>query len=97
MNINSQDYWDERFLSGSWEAKMGRDQTAFFAKDILRLINIPPQFSGKILDFGCALGDACFLFDLWIGQPLTTKCNDNLALFSRNLFVFASLWWWHPV
>lgn len=58
MNINTKDYWDERFVSGNWEAKMGRDQTAFFAKDIVNLINIPSHFSGKILDFGCGLGDA---------------------------------------
>ena len=58
MNINTKDYWENRFVTGDWEAKMGCDQTALFAKDIVHLINIPSHFSGKMLDFGCGLGDA---------------------------------------
>ena len=58
MNINTKEYWENRFASKDWEGKGGRLQTIHFAKDIVQLINIPSDFSGKILDFGCGLGDA---------------------------------------
>jgi SAM-dependent methyltransferase len=57
-NINSQDYWDRRFASGDWEAKNGRWQTQCFAKGQIPHLNIPRDFGGTILDFGCGLGDA---------------------------------------
>lgn len=58
MNINTKEYWENRFASKDWEEKGGHFQTIQFAKDIVQLINIPSDYSGKILDFGCALGDA---------------------------------------
>jgi len=58
VNINAKDYWENRFASGDWEDKEGRLQTKNFAKNIVKLINISFDFSGKILDFGCGLGDA---------------------------------------
>jgi len=58
VNINTKDYWEHRFATGDWEAKLGCQQTILFAKDNVRLMKIPLCFSGRILDFGCGLGDA---------------------------------------
>lgn len=57
-NINTQSYWNNRFGSGDWEKKRGRNQTTQFALSQLSKLNIPRDFSGTILDFGCGLGDA---------------------------------------
>jgi ubiquinone/menaquinone biosynthesis C-methylase UbiE len=58
MKINSSEYWNRRFSSGDWEEKKGRQQTLAFAKEQVARFDIPNSFSGKILDFGCGLGDA---------------------------------------
>lgn len=58
MNINTRKFWDDRFASGEWEAVDGRSQTANFAITQSRKFNIPYNFTGSILDFGCGLGDA---------------------------------------
>jgi cyclopropane fatty-acyl-phospholipid synthase-like methyltransferase len=57
-NINTKSYWNNRFASGNWEDKKGRIQTQQFAISQISLLNIPNNFSGTILDFGCGLGDA---------------------------------------
>ena len=57
-NINTRAYWESRFASGSWERNQGRLQTADFARGQIPHLNIPPDFAGTILDFGCGLGDA---------------------------------------
>lgn len=56
-NINTKDYWENRFLSGNWN-NSGRKQTREYAMSNVANINISSDFSGSILDFGCALGDA---------------------------------------
>jgi len=58
VNINTRDYWEERFATGDWEAKGGIQQTVWFAETLVRYLNTSPSFSGSILDFGCGLGDA---------------------------------------
>jgi len=60
-NINSKEYWDERFSSDnkkSWRANAGENQTKTFAYEIVKRLKMNTDFSGTILDFGCALGDA---------------------------------------
>ncbi|WP_347172819.1 class I SAM-dependent methyltransferase [Polaribacter uvawellassae] len=57
-NINTKKYWDKRFSTGDWETSKGRNQTADFAKSQVERFDIPKNFSGTILDFGCGLGDA---------------------------------------
>lgn len=60
-NVNSPEYWNWRFGSGDWEARDGRQQTANFANEQIkqiRLMKLPADFRGTILDFGCGLGDA---------------------------------------
>jgi len=84
-NINTKDYWDDRFSSRDWEDKSGRLQTENFAKGQLKYFNIPENFTGTILDFGCGLGDAmpiykqrfpkAKLIGLDISQSAIEKCN----------------------
>lgn len=57
-NINTSTYWNQRFKSGDWIEKGGVNQTKMFAESILPFIQLPSNFSGTLLDFGCGLGDA---------------------------------------
>jgi len=57
-NINTAEYWDNRFKTGDWEQRSGRTQTTSFAYEYVRLLQIECNFTGTILDFGCGLGDA---------------------------------------
>ncbi len=57
-NVNTKDYWDNRFSSGDWENKKGRYQTKSFALGYIKYLPISKDFTGTIMDFGCALGDS---------------------------------------
>jgi cyclopropane fatty-acyl-phospholipid synthase-like methyltransferase len=60
-NINTKKYWNNRFASkdaNSWKSKNGESQTKDFASAIAKRLKMSKDFSGTILDFGCALGDA---------------------------------------
>jgi hypothetical protein len=60
-NINTKKYWNNRFADkdvNSWKRKKGEFQTMDFASAIAKRLKISRNFSGTILDFGCALGDA---------------------------------------
>ena len=66
-DINSKEYWDERFGSGDWEKNEGREQSLFFYR--LALTLMPDWFKNKIkderlsvLDLGCAEGEGVYLF-----------------------------------
>jgi len=61
-NINTKEYWEERFSSGDWEEKGGRWQTKSFAKGQVSHLKIPRDFAGAIVDFGCGLGDAAQVY-----------------------------------
>jgi trans-aconitate methyltransferase len=56
-NINTKEYWENRFKSGNWNDN-GRFQTKKYAEANVKYLNIDNGFNGTILDFGCALGDA---------------------------------------
>lgn len=61
VNINSKEYWDDRFSTNhklSWRANAGENQTRIFAHEIAKRLKMNVDFNGTILDFGCALGDA---------------------------------------
>lgn len=60
-NINTKSYWDNRFKSGSWD-KAGSNQTIQYALGNVKHLDLNQNFQGKILDFGCALGDAIPVF-----------------------------------
>jgi len=57
VNINTKKYWDDRFAQ-NWERRNGRLQTQSFAESQIPYLDLPPDFNGTILDFGCGLGDA---------------------------------------
>ncbi|MBU2494634.1 MAG: class I SAM-dependent methyltransferase [Bacteroidetes bacterium] len=57
-NINTKEYWEYRFKSGDWENKCGTEQTRLFTLSQLEHLEIPTEFNGTILDFGCASGEA---------------------------------------
>lgn len=86
-NINTKNYWDNRFKTGDWEAKFGRNQTRKFADSQIRYLEISKDFTGTILDFGCGLGDAfpvykkafpkAKLIGLDISEEAVKKCNER--------------------
>ena len=60
--MNSEKYWDNRFLT-NWKEFSGEEQTKFFAQMMCKMF--PQWFVRKIrenrltiCDMGCALGDA---------------------------------------
>jgi hypothetical protein len=60
-NINTEKYWNNRFAgkdANSWKRKQGEYQTVDFAYAIAKRLEMDGDFSGTVLDFGCALGDA---------------------------------------
>lgn len=57
QNINTKQYWEHRFKNGSWN-KSGQRQTREYALANVKNINLSSNFTGSILDFGCAQGDA---------------------------------------
>ena len=87
VNINTKEYWDDRFSSDDWEKKRGRWQTESFAKGQIKRLNIASDFTGALLDFGCGLGDAmpiykenfpyAELIGMDISQSAIDKCRDK--------------------
>lgn len=61
--INDKRYWNNRFASGDW-ADAGRIQTQEYAKENVKWMGLDRNFSGELLDFGCALGDAATIFSI---------------------------------
>lgn len=58
IRLNTEAYWNARFLSGDWAARGGYTQTEKFAIAQAELYNIDRSFNGTICDFGCGAGDA---------------------------------------
>ena len=58
MKINSKNFWNDRFSNNFWESQGGRQQTHDFACAQVGHFDIKNNFSGRLLDFGCGLGDA---------------------------------------
>lgn len=58
MNINTKKYWNQRFASGNWKETGGVEETMIFAESQIPRLKLSKEFSGIILDFGCALGHA---------------------------------------
>lgn len=88
-NINTREYWENRFSSNDWEDSRGRWQTEQFAREIIKHLKIPFDFSGTILDFGCGLGDAIPIYKknypnaqiigIDISGSAIDKCNDRFG------------------
>ncbi len=63
-NVNSKEYWDERFASGDWEEKGGNQQTHYFYELLCTLLpkHLKQEFDNpskhfSMADVGCAEGD----------------------------------------
>ena len=70
-NINTKKYWNNRFSDNdknSWKNKKGEYQTMDFAYAIAKRLKIDQNFSGTILDFGCALGNAIPIYKKFYPQ-----------------------------
>ncbi len=94
---NSAQYWEQRFQTGDWEKKRGRTQTHAFARCFVPHLRMAHTFAGRILDFGCALGDAlpvyrtafpqAQLLGMDISQAAVDACRrryDALATFVQG-------------
>jgi cyclopropane fatty-acyl-phospholipid synthase-like methyltransferase len=60
-NLNTKEYWETRYKKGTWN-KSGQRQTKEYALENIKHILKPKDFSGTLLDFGCANGDAIPLY-----------------------------------
>jgi 16S rRNA G1207 methylase RsmC len=56
MNINTKQYWEERFGSGDWEKKGGFSQSTQLCLSQIPILEISKDFDGLLLDFGCGAG-----------------------------------------
>jgi SAM-dependent methyltransferase len=62
--INSRQYWDNRFSSGSWDEWHGQQQTQFFMQLLISYLPLEVfkdiyQNALSLIDFGCAKGQGC--------------------------------------
>lgn len=83
MNINTKEYWEERFATGHWESRDGRNQTRGFAKAQIHYIKraLPGWRGGSLLDFGCGTGDAFPLYlDAFRGANLIGSDISSAAI-----------------
>lgn len=88
-NINTVEYWDGRFASGSWEGADGSSQTRDHMLMILPHLKMDRRFSGSILDFGCALGQSipvlnrafprASLLGLDVSEQAISKCRERYS------------------
>jgi len=74
-NINTKEYWESRFISGDWQAKAGRMQTANFAREQVSRLRIASSYSGTILDYGCGLGDAIPIYHKFFPHAQLIGCD----------------------
>lgn len=90
-NINTKEYWDNRFSSGDWKST-GKQQTREYAKANVSNLTLGKEFNGTILDFGCALGDAipiyhsafpeARLIGVDISESAVEKCKNRYGQFA---------------
>lgn len=87
-NINSEEYWEERFASGDWEAKEGREQSLFFYNVATQ--NFPEWLNRdieknhlSICDLGCAEGEGVNHIGKLFPQSHVTGCDISEAALER--------------
>ena len=99
LNINTKEYWENRYSSGEWSERGGNSQTRIFAETQVEYIEIDPHFSGSICDFGCGEGDAmpvyhkkwprASLFGCDISPAAIVTCTNRYGQFaSFNSSIF---------
>lgn len=61
--LESMEWWDAYFSpGGGWEKNGGREQTRIFAETFCKNVRLPLDRGLKLLDVGCALGEAIRVF-----------------------------------
>lgn len=86
--INSEEYWEERFASGDWEKKEGREQSLFFYK--VATANFPDWLNHDIrenklslCDLGCAEGEGVQHLGELFPESAITGCDISEAALKR--------------
>jgi len=81
-NAKSAEWWDAYFApGGGWEQNNGRQQTRAFAEAFCRHVRLQPHRAFRLLDFGCALGEAIRVFHrLYPGAFLTGMDVSEVAI-----------------
>jgi SAM-dependent methyltransferase len=82
QNINTKEYWDHRFSNSDvnlWTKKSGEQQTKIFAHYIAKRLTMPRDFSGTILDLGCALGDAIPIYKKYDPKAKFTGADFSIT------------------
>lgn len=84
MNVNTREYWEQRFRTSDWAKKGGKIQSREHALRFSAHLEIPHDFTGSICDFGCAEGDAFPVYrEYWPNAKLTgidfASCAIELA------------------
>ncbi len=80
QNINSEEYWENRFSTGDWEEKQGREQSLFFYNVAAQ--NFPDWFKEDVkknklsfCDLGCAEGEGVSLLGDLFEDSSITGCD----------------------
>jgi len=87
-DINSKEYWDERFGSGDWDEKEGREQSLFFYRVALELMpdwlkNEIAEKKLSVLDLGCAEGEGVDLFGKYFKECEISGADISAAALER--------------
>lgn len=92
-NINSEEYWEERFATGDWERKQGREQSLFFYR--VAMSHFPEWFKEdiranrlSICDLGCAEGEGANLFGESFPESSVTGADISEAALERARFAY---------
>lgn len=87
-NINSEEYWENRFATGDWEEKQGREQSLFFYR--VAISHFPEWFKEDIkenrlsvCDLGCAEGEGAHLLGESFPESQVTGADISEAALER--------------
>ncbi len=84
MNINTKEYWDKRFETGSWEKCGGREQSFNFARSQIEYLKIPHDIKGSIIDFGCGMGDAFPVYRKYFKEAKLTGIDFSASAIKKS-------------
>lgn len=94
-NINTQEYWENRFQTGDWDMNEGEEQSTFFAKVAEEafpgwLKSDLQKNEWEVIDYGCAEGDGtAYLARLYPScRFLGIDFSENAVRIARNKFPF---------
>lgn len=84
MNINTEEYWEQRFKMKDWKLYGGNDQTKFFADIAIQnfprwLIEDIRRKEMSIIDVGCAEGDGTFALKKVFSRSIVDGIDFSLS------------------